>query len=362
MKEQTVLKKLTKILALTLAAALLLAGCAIKTPATVGTVGGTSIPAGVYLLAQYEAYVQAEALASGTEVSEVLKATVTDEEGNETTGEAYIAAKTLEGVYRYAAAEQKYAGMGGELSESDLALIAEQVDAQWESMGDTYTANGIGRQSLQLWAENSYKQEALLEMLYGKEGAEPVSDADLTAYAQENFFRFSYLLLPYFDMSTFSTLDEDQQAQVFEMAQAAAGETASSDDLLAQAEEYLPQVGELLGNGMGADSAANYTVAGALVNYDTLSSYLGEDAAAQVKAMADGEVRALESNGYNYGAVVVVKEALFNDTTTLDTLRSDALWGLKYDELQQLLADEGAAGAALDQKAMEVYSSRKIKS
>lgn len=355
------MKKLTKILALALAAALLLAGCALKTPATVGTVGDTSIPAGVYLLAQYEAYVQAQALASSTDLDQVLKATVTDEDGNEVIGEAYIAARTREGVCRYAAAEQKYAEMGGALTDGEIALITEQVDAQWESMEDTYTANGIGRQSLQLWAENSYKQEALLDMLYGQEGTEPASDADLTAYAQENFFRFSYLLLPYFDMSTFSTLDEDQQAQVLEMAQAAAGQAASADDLQALAEEYLPQVGELLGNGMTAADAANYLVTGALVNYDTLASYLGEDAAAQVKAMADGEVRALESDGYNYGAVVVVKEALFNETTTLDTLRADALWGLKYDELQQLLAAEGAAEAALDQKAMDVYSVRNIK-
>ena len=41
------MKKLTKILALGLAAALLLAGCAIKTPDTVGTVGDTTITAGV---------------------------------------------------------------------------------------------------------------------------------------------------------------------------------------------------------------------------------------------------------------------------------------------------------------------------
>ena len=355
------MKKLTKILALGLAAALLLAGCAIKTPATVGTVGGTTIPAGVYLLAQYEAFVQAQALATATDAKEVLDATFTDEEGNETTGADYVAAKTLDGVYRYAAAEQKYAEMGGELTESDLALITEQADTQWESMQDTYTANGIGRQSLQLWAENSYKQEALLDMLYGREGTEPVSDGELTAYAEENFFRFSYLLLPYFDMNTFSTLDEDQQAQVWEMAQEAAGKAASADDLQALAEEYLPQVGELLGNGMGADSAANYLVSGALVNYDTLTSYLGEDAAQQLRTMADGEVRALESTGYNYGAVIVVKEALFDATTTLDSLRADALWGLKYDALQQQLADEGAAEAALDQSAMNTYSPRKIK-
>ena len=31
-------------------------GCAMSTPSSVGTIGGVDIPAGVYLLAQYNAY------------------------------------------------------------------------------------------------------------------------------------------------------------------------------------------------------------------------------------------------------------------------------------------------------------------
>ena len=40
-----------------------LAGCNLSTPATVGTIGGVEIPAGVYLLAQYNAYNTASGVA-----------------------------------------------------------------------------------------------------------------------------------------------------------------------------------------------------------------------------------------------------------------------------------------------------------
>ena len=47
-----------KFISLGLALVMLLgvAGCNITTPATVGTIGGVEIPAGIYLLAQYTAY------------------------------------------------------------------------------------------------------------------------------------------------------------------------------------------------------------------------------------------------------------------------------------------------------------------
>ena len=46
-----------KFISLGLALAMLLgvAGCNITTPATVGTIGGVEIPAGIYLVAQYNA-------------------------------------------------------------------------------------------------------------------------------------------------------------------------------------------------------------------------------------------------------------------------------------------------------------------
>ena len=58
-------------------------GCAMSTPASVGSVGGVDIPAGIYLLAQYNAYNTASGaakLATGetaSNVKAVLKAECT---------------------------------------------------------------------------------------------------------------------------------------------------------------------------------------------------------------------------------------------------------------------------------------------
>ena len=49
--------------------ALTATGCAIRTPATVGHIGSVEIPAGIYLLAQYEAY----STAAGTPTSPPAK-------------------------------------------------------------------------------------------------------------------------------------------------------------------------------------------------------------------------------------------------------------------------------------------------
>lgn len=81
----------TKLLSLGVAAAMLLAlaGCNISTPSSVGTIGNVDIPAGVYLLAQYNAYNTASGLAdlatgeSASDVKAVLKAECTGTIGDE---------------------------------------------------------------------------------------------------------------------------------------------------------------------------------------------------------------------------------------------------------------------------------------
>ena len=71
-----------RFLSLGLALAMLLGvtGCTISTPATVGSIGGVEIPAGIYLLAQYNAYQTVSGLAdlatgeTADDVKAVLKA------------------------------------------------------------------------------------------------------------------------------------------------------------------------------------------------------------------------------------------------------------------------------------------------
>ena len=67
-------------LAMAVSMVLALAGCAMSTPSTVGSIGGVEIPAGIYLLAQYNSYNTASGLAklatgeTASDVKAVLKA------------------------------------------------------------------------------------------------------------------------------------------------------------------------------------------------------------------------------------------------------------------------------------------------
>ena len=59
-------------LAMAVSMVLALAGCAMSAPSTVGSIGGVEIPAGIYLLAQYNSYNTASGvaeLATGETVS-----------------------------------------------------------------------------------------------------------------------------------------------------------------------------------------------------------------------------------------------------------------------------------------------------
>lgn len=106
-----------KFISLALAVMLLLGvtGCAMSTPASVGSIGGVDIPAGIYLLAQYNAYNTASGaakLATGetaSNVKAVLKAECTGTINGEevtTDGADYVARLTLRSLQYYAAVER----------------------------------------------------------------------------------------------------------------------------------------------------------------------------------------------------------------------------------------------------------------
>ncbi len=91
----------TKLFSLAMAVSMVLAlAGAMSTPSTVGSIGGIEIPAGIYLLAQYNSYntaANAAELATGetaSDVKAVLKATCTGTIGDEevtATGSEYVA-------------------------------------------------------------------------------------------------------------------------------------------------------------------------------------------------------------------------------------------------------------------------------
>ena len=372
----------TKLCSLGMAAAMLLAlaGCNLSTPSSVGSIGGVDIPAGVYLLAQYDAYNTASALAdlatgeTANDVSAVLRAECTGTIGDEevtATGEEYIARLTLRALEYYAAVEQKFADLGATLEDAAMTTVQDSVDSLWQTNGDLYAANGIGRQSVQAYLENAQKASTILTLTYGPEGSDPVSDAEYTDFLNNESYYIETVQLPLVDYTTYTMADDDQKSTIMDLAAACAeelnrtatGETAGSAAVYEAASTYVPQAMEALGATMESAEQAAYYVGAQLYTPDDLASY-GGDGYNNLTDPLDA-VALNQWTTIDLGTVVLAARRVDPlQTYTVEDLTGmyDLLTALKGEELQnQFYADGAAMEHALDEGAMRTYSASKIK-
>ena len=365
-------------LGLALVMALTATGCAIRTPATVGHIGSVEIPAGIYLLAQYEAYSTAAGdadLATGEtadDVAAVLKAECTGEIGGEqvtTDGADYVARLTLRNLQYYAAVEAKFDELGGTLSSYSTSEAAEQAAELYESNGDLYRANGIGQDTLEAYQLNAAKAQSITRLIYGEDGQTPLTDEDYTTYLQDDCLFLDTVQLPLFDAATYAFADEDQSEQIAALAQQCAdtlngwataeqGRSERYTSMYEAAQQYVPQASEVLGATMESAAALDYVGS---------SLMTPEDIALYGSSLTDS----VEENGLNHWFVFNTGTA-FTVMCAVDPLKvasletykaqPDVLTAMKGDEVEQMLYDEGAAmEQALDQSVMNAYKPSNIK-
>ena len=372
----------TKLFGLGMAAAMLLslAGCNLSTPASVGSIGDVDIPAGVYLLAQYNAYNTASGLAelatgeTANDVKAVLKAECTGTIGDEevtATGAEYVEKLTLRAIEYYAAVETKFAELGATLEDAATSEVADNVDSMWESNGDLYEANGIGKNSLQAYLLNAQKASTILTLLYGPDGSQPVTDAEYTDYINNDCYYIESVQIPLVDYSSSTSADDDQKAaiqQIAEECKNTLSEQANTEELTGSAlyeaaSTYVPQAMEALGATMEDATQAMYYAGAQLYTPDDLSSYGSDD----YNNLTDP----LDEAGMNQWTVVDLGTTLLV-ARRIDPLKSytvedltgmyDLLTAMKSEDLQnQFYADGAALAHNLDEGAMKTYSASKIK-
>lgn len=367
-----------KFASLGLAAAMALgfAGCALSTPATVGSIGGVEIPAGIYLLAQYNAYNTASSLAdlatgeTAQDVKAVLKAECTGTIGDEevtATGEEYVARLTARSLEYYAAAESRFARLGGVLDDAATAEAADTADSLWSTGEDLYTANGISKNTLQNYLLNAQKAQAILEMTYGADGTDPVTDEEYTAYLNDQCYYIETVQMPLMDYSSYTLASDEQKEQIGALADQCVEElnAATAESAVAMytaASTYVPQAFAVLGTETDASQALYY--AGAqLYQPDDLASFESggvNDLTDPLDAVPMGEWVKIDLGLY----YVVARRVDPLETYTLEDLVSqyDLLTGLKSEQIQDELYEEGAAMEhALNQSAVKTYAAGKIK-
>ena len=227
-----------KLLALVCALVMIfsLASCGLSTPDTVGKVGDFEVSSGLYLLAQFSAYQQAAQLVGTdqdtTDVKAFLKKTITtDADSGETAVvQDYVADKTLETLRTFAAIDARFAELGGELTAEQTQVADNYAQQLMDQYGSTYTANGIGLETLKAFERIQLKHTLLLTLVYGPDGESPVDDSDLTEHLDSQMYELAYVNIPLYNTSTFVSASDDQKAQMLQLAQAAAASCSETQD------------------------------------------------------------------------------------------------------------------------------------
>jgi hypothetical protein len=343
-----------KLLALVCALVMIfsLASCGLSTPDTVGKVGDFEVSSGLYLLAQFSAYQQAAQLAgkdqNTTDVKAFLKATITTDAdtGETAVVQDYVADKTLETLRTFAAIDARFAELGGELTAEQTQVADNYAQQLMDQYGSTYTANGIGLETLKAFERIQLKHTLLLTLVYGPDGESPVDDSDLTEHLDSQMYELAYVNIPLYNTSTFVFASDDQKAQMLQLAQAAAASCSETQDgsvseqvsaLHSAASAALPDIYAVL-DSTPAEDAANVQTE-LLTESDLTGAFTQDGAADAVRGLVYGEAAAVQ---YNAASIILMMRIDPLQVSTLDALRTQILSDMKGDELEDALTAYGS--------------------
>jgi hypothetical protein len=435
-----------RMMALLAAAAmcLSLAACTISTPSVVGKIGDVEITSGMYLLCQFQAFTTAQSKASSTQDTTKVKAFLKQKFEAESTASSaassgaasesaagsdaeaessvigqsvseYVAAETLRNMQYYAAVKTRFAALGGKLTEQEISEADSLAQNIWDANSNLYAKNGFGLDAIKEYEYTLTMANDLLALVYGPEGEQAVSDADLTDYLENDLVYGYYISVPLYNSSTYAFADADQQQQIKDACQAvvdeytqlhsagtpaetvngavadsavsaadsattssgaesaadsasdSASSAADSADTSAatQSETYqefyqavqdkLPDAYAVLNSDF---DASNVSITTNFIDNESMS-YYGDDAD-KIRGCAVGEGVVVALGSYSYEIFVREDPLAVN---TLDDVRTTALQDWKGQELQDALYAYGADTLEndLDASAMKQLPAAKIK-
>ncbi len=366
-----------RIIALLCAAvmALSLAGCTISsTPSTVGTIGETEITSGMYLLSQYQGYFSAlEAANAQTPaegetlpayaqmpVKDFLKETITVND-EETLVSDYVAAQTMKNIQYFAAVDAAFTALNGELSEEDIAAADANAQSIWSANEALYKKNGFSLATVQQYQYSLSKADALMQLVYGENGTEAVSDDELKAHLDEDLWFVYYSAVPVYNTQNFQITDENT-AKITEICQKALddfnAEKETTDDVYQlfrnKMTSGLPAAYEALGNTYVPEAA----LSSQLLNETSLNQYFSAESAQKIRDLENGEAVMLTDSGF---AIELYQRVDPVATGEWENLRETALYTVYGEHLQDALIEYGTTlESKLDEGAMNKLPANKI--
>lgn len=243
------LKKFTGLL-LCAALALSMAACKFTTPAVVMTVEGEDIPAGLYLMYQYQAYSSAKSKLEDKS-AKVLKSEI---EGVK--AEEWIHNETVASAKRYVWVEKAFAEAGLTFTEEEQASIDSQLDAIWANNEALLAANGIGRENYRRFYECEAKYEKLLAEYQDGE-SDKITDAEAKKYMDETYSRIQTLVLPTTDADS-AALPGEKLEELNVLAAQLADDLNAGGSMDELGPETLEKAFEICGREYAEDTTSSY--------------------------------------------------------------------------------------------------------
>lgn len=295
------------------------------------TVGDVQITSALYMCALIQADSEGR-----NKVDELAGDDVTDinyykQKIDNTDFSVWVKNRAEEVCKEYAAYEIKFEEAGLTLDGDTLSTIDTYVNYYWTSAGysQIYEENGVNLDTYKKFFTYSYKSQEYFTSIYGKEGTNPVSDADLTTALSENYVLADLLTGSYTDSSTGTSMTDEEKAALktrFEgyVARLQGGEsfaaiyneyngtTEEDSDATSDTGESAPQ--DKYAQALGGEKTASPSD-----NYDT------------VKAMANAEAKLIEADT---GLTIAVRKDIMADPYYLESMNPQLLVLLKQDEFQ----------------------------
>lgn len=199
------------------------------------TVDGMEIRNGIYLSFLQTAYSMAgkELEKQNSETSDVPASETSDDTSEETvpitkeeidgkSGSQWIKDETMKAVRRFVAVQRKCEELDIKLTEEEIKDINTDLNKAWDeendyiqylygynTMGEYYESQGIGKESLREIRKVNELQDKLFMHFYGKGGEFEVKDSEIDQYLTENYATVKLQRFAYTDASG-KTLEKDE--------------------------------------------------------------------------------------------------------------------------------------------------------
>ena len=320
-----------------------LTGCGSK-PANIATFDGGEIPAGVYILNEYNQYVNFVNYTGNSS----LTAKITEDE----TLEEVILADALLSMKNYAAVETECKRLGIELTEEELNGIKGEAKKLFNDNKSLYEGKGIGLASVEKTGISNSLSIKLLNKLYGEGGEMEVTLEEKNKFLNDSYRKAIVIDIPLRDEEG-NLLEGDKKEEAKNAAKAEFEAIANGEKSFM---EVFKDVNGKKGVDIPADTEArNYTT---LINED--DTRFARDFVVNIfsdgeKTFEKPEIYEAEASTYIYMLYDVTENNL------AELLGANLIYEMKQDDFSDYLTKKSEEiNLVFDEGALKTYGIKNI--